>query len=358
MRQAAGGCKQFASLAIIGDNGGMKIAGKSQSVTGTAIRRKSGIREKTSFLLGSDYVLKGWMPVPRPYKYEYEKMSVPQIAKRIREDLNELIARAYTDRQMFADGEEQRLTGQNSNLSNLEIKKQAAQFAEWILNVERIQKENIEKIRKISPTPSRETAEDEKRAAKSLAYIVKHGATCLEYLFVRRSALMREVAEKNDLWPVNLGLKAKKVNGRIRNELTRRRFASDYLTELGLNTKCNWPSHDCTGAEDKTPFWYAARELYTTLLQFKQHPEWYSIDATKWKKDLMALTEPMTKRTFPQWWKVAKVFLDEEWTISRENFKPLIQHLKIKGKQSVEKTRVVDQSLRDAFYALASSRET
>jgi hypothetical protein len=61
----------------------------------------------------------------------------------------------------------------------------------------------------------------------------------------------------------------------------------------------------------------------------------------------------MTKRTFSRWWKVAKVFLDEEWKINPGCFEPLIQHLKIKGKQSVEKTRVIDQSMQDALLALA-----
>lgn len=332
----------------------VKQAAASQPVAEPAIRRKTGIQEKTGFLIGSDYVLKGWMPVPLPYKYEYEKMTVPQITNRIREDLNELIARAYSARQKLTDDTEQMLTWQCPDLPKQQIKIQAARTAEWIQNVERIQKEDVERIRKVAKTPPKEAAEDEKRAAKSFAYIITHGATWLEYLFVRRNALMREVAEKNDLWPVNLGMKAKKVKGRVRNELTRREFARDYLIELGLNTKCSWPSHDCTGAEDKSPFWFAARELYTTLLQIKGNPKFYSVRDTKWKRNLMLLKEPMTKRTFLQWWKVAKVFLDEEWEINPECFEPLIQHLKIKpGYDSEIKTRVIDQSLNKAFLALA-----
>jgi hypothetical protein len=50
---------------------------------------------------------------------------------------------------------------------------------------------------------------------------------------------------------------------------------------------------------------------------------------------------------------VAKVFLDEEWEIKPECFEPLIQHLKNTGKGSQIKTRVIDQSMQDAFLALA-----
>jgi hypothetical protein len=89
---------------------GVKHAAASQPVAGRAIRRKTGIQENTGFLIGSDYVLKGWMPVPLPYKYEYENMTVPQITSRIRKDLNELIARAYTARQRLTDDTERMLT--------------------------------------------------------------------------------------------------------------------------------------------------------------------------------------------------------------------------------------------------------
>lgn len=331
----------------------MKKAAASSSVAKPATSRKTGICEKTGFLTGSDYVLKGWMPVPLPYKFEHEKMTVPQIASRIKEDLEELVARAYSARQRLTDDTEQMLAWQCPNLSTQEIKIKAAQTVEWIQNVERIQKEDIARIRRIPKTLPIEAAEDEKRAAKSLAYIITHGATWLEYLFVRRNALMRDVAEKNDLWPVNLGLKAKKVKGRVRSELTRREFARDYLIEIGLNTKGIRPSYNYTGAEKKSPFWFAARELYSVLTRIKQNPEWYSMRDSKWKRDLLALKEPMTKRTFSRWWKVAKVFLDEEWKINPGCFEPLIQHLKIKGKQSVEKTRVIDQSMQDALLALA-----
>lgn len=302
---------------------GVKKAAASHSVAKPTIRRKTGIRQKTHFLVGSDYVLKGWMPVPLPYKFEHEKMSVVQISQRIKEDIGELVARVYPTHQKDW------------------IKKYAPHRINWIEMV-------------ADPLPA-QAAEDAKKAAKTLAFIIKHGATWLEYLFINRNALMREVAEKNDLWPVNLGIKAKKVKGRVRNELTRREFARDYLIKLGLNTKCDRPSFECTGAEQKSPFWFAARELYSDLLFIKHDPESYSVRATKWKRNLLALREPMTKRTFRQWWKVAKVFLDEEWGINRQFFAPLINHLKIKPSYDSEfKTRVIDQSLHDAFFALAS----
>lgn len=284
---------------------------------------RTGISEKTGFLVGSDYVLKGWLPVPLPYKFEHETMSVAKISRRIKDDIGELVARAYPTHQK-----------------------------DWIKNYAPHRINWIEMV--ADPLPER-AAEDAKKAAKTLAFIIKHGATWLEYLFVYRNALMREVAAENDLWPVNLGMKRKKVRGKIRNELTRVGFARDYLTELGLNIKSRWPSHDCTGAEQgRSPFWFVARELYTSLLEIKDAPEFYSVRATHWRKDLAALKEPMTRRNFPKWWKVAKVFLDEEWEINRQFFEPLVQHLKIRpGYQSEVKTRVINQSLKDAFFALA-----
>ena len=213
---------------------GMKAAA-SQSITKPAIHRKTGICRKTGFLTGSDYALKGWMPVRLPYKFEYEKISVPQIANRIVEDLEELVARAYSARQRLTDDAARLHAGRSPSLSKQEINVQAAQTAEW--------------IQRIAEPPAKDAAQDEIRAAKSLAFVIQHGATWLEYLFLHRNKLMREVAEKSDLWPVNLGMKSRNTKGSVRNELRRVEFARGYLTELGLNAKCDRPSYPYAGAE-------------------------------------------------------------------------------------------------------------
>ena len=70
----------------------------------------------------------------------------------------------------------------------------------------------------------------------------------------------------------------------------------------------------------------------------------------------------MTKRNSQDWWEVAKIYLYERWDKAQEEFKPLIRHLGFKypiqlsNKTPYEsniKSRVIDNSLKDAFIALA-----
>ena len=46
-------------------------------------------------------------------------------------------------------------------------------------------------IQAVAEPPPKEAVEDEHHAAKSLVHIVKSGTTCLEYLFIRRNALIQ-----------------------------------------------------------------------------------------------------------------------------------------------------------------------
>jgi hypothetical protein len=200
-------------------------------------------------------------------------------------------------------------------------------------------------------------------AANALAFIGKQVAKYLENLFIKRNALMRDVAAKYDLWPVNLGIQEKEIKGVTRSELQRVEFARDYLVELGLNSKCDFPSGHRGGAEQISPFRLAAEELYTKMLLLKDDSlrNWTK-KVTPWAKQLFALTVPMTKRNSLACWKVAKVYLYERWDKAQKEFKPLITHLGFKypiepsSKAPYEsniKSRVIDNSLRDAFIALA-----
>ena len=83
---------------------------------------------------------------------------------------------------------------------------------------------------------------------------------------------------------------------------------------------------------------------------------------TPWAKRLFALTVPMTKSNSADWWKVAKVYLYERWDKAQKEFKPLIKHLGFKYPielsskvpyESMIKSRVIDNGLKDAFIALA-----
>jgi hypothetical protein len=83
---------------------------------------------------------------------------------------------------------------------------------------------------------------------------------------------------------------------------------------------------------------------------------------TPWAKRLFALTVPMTKSNAANWWQVAKVYLYERWDKAREEFEPLIKYvgfeypLQLSSEmpyESMFKTRVIDNDLKDAFLALA-----
>src|SRR5262249_4530299 len=69
-------------------------------------------------------------------------------------------------------------------------------------------------------------------AAIALAFIAKQAASYLEYLTSKRTALMKEIAAKCDLWPVNLGLRVKVVKGKPVREISRLAFGRNYLIEL------------------------------------------------------------------------------------------------------------------------------
>ena len=196
-----------------------------------------------------------------------------------------------------------------------------------------------------------------RHAAIEFALIAKQAASYLEYLSDKRGALMKEIAAKSDLWPVNLGLRVKVVKGEPVREITRLAFARNYLIELDLNSQCDFPSAQGSGSH--SPFRLAAEELYTKMLMLKHYcfPE-----VTPWVKRLFALTVPMTKRNSQDWWKVAKIYLYERWDKAQEEFKPLIKHLGFKypiqlsSKMPYEsniKSRVIDNNLKDAFIALA-----
>jgi hypothetical protein len=199
--------------------------------------------------------------------------------------------------------------------------------------------------------------EEPKHAANALAFIASWLTTYLENLFVRRPGLMREVAAKYDLWPVNLGLSAKIIKGKRKHQVTRLAFARNYLTELELNSSCEFPSGHESGAQRASPFKLAAQDLYRMMLLEKDShlkPGRHN----PWEKKLFALPVPMTKKTALDWWKVAKIYVDERWDTAGSEFIPLIKHLglKLSNKtpyQSSIKSRVVDNDLKDAFVGLA-----
>jgi hypothetical protein len=217
-----------------------------------------------------------------------------------------------------------------------------------------VSREGLEEYKRLLP----QFLEREPRhAAVGLASIAKQAANYLEYLCNKRGTLIKEIAAASDLWPVNLGLRVKVVTGEPVREITRLTFARNYLIELGLNSQCDFPSAQGSGSH--SPFRLAAAELYTKMLMLK---DYYFPKVTPWVKRLFALTVPMTKRNSQDWWEVAKIYLYERWDKAQEEFKPLITHLGFKypiqlsSKTPYEsniKSRVIDNSLKEAFMALA-----
>jgi hypothetical protein len=315
------------------------------------------------FFVGGEWKIAGFMHIKRPrWTQEYEKMRVADLVRRIQADLEELLARAYPTymEERFAHNylRESGITYESRLLRSIS-QSVAEQLCRGLW----------EKIISRDKTVSCKALEEYQRllpqflecepihAATAFALIAKQAATYLENLFLKRGALMKEIAAGSDLWPVNLGLRIKKVKGKPAYEVTRQSFARNYLIELELNSQCDFPS--AQGIASHSPFRLAAGELYTKMLMLKGV---YFPKLTPWSKRLFALTVPMTKSNSADWWNVAKVYLHERWGKGQEEFKPLIKHLGFKYPielsskvpyKSVIKSRVIDNSLKDAFMALA-----
>ena len=202
-------------------------------------------------------------------------------------------------------------------------------------------------------------AQEPKHAANALAFLTSQATDYLEHLFRKRPELMREIAKTRNWWPVNLGLKGKVKNGKQMQEVTGLAFARTYLTELDLNSRCIFPKSRAV-----SPFALAAADLYTHMLLLKDDPSrhvWFT-KVTPWAKRLFALPVPMTESSSTDWWNVAKVHLYERWEKAQKEFEPLIKHLGFKYPielsskvpyPSLVKNRVIDNDLKDAFSALA-----
>jgi hypothetical protein len=323
------------------------------------------------FFLGGESKIAGFMHIKPPrWAEEYQQMGIGDLVQRIQDDLEELLARAYPSyteerNQRFAPNYWRKFPITHEGYLRCVVNKTVAEeLCHGLWN------------RIISPdeTTSRKAAkeyqrllqqflkEEPKRAANALAFLAQQAATYLEHVFAKRASVIREIAAKYDLWPVNLGLRAKMVKGKPVYQVTRQAFARDYLIQLGLNSRCDFHSSHVSGAQSISPFRLAAEELYITMLQLKDG-RWNCFSKiTPWARRLFALTAPMTKANSTEWWTVAKDYLYERWKKAQKEFKPLIEHLglpypiKLSSKTPYEsniKSRVIDNSLKDAFTALA-----
>src|SRR5205823_11150398 len=179
------------------------------------------------------------------------------LVRRIEADLKELLARAYPT----STEEWMQRIAPNSRLLYRINQGVAEQLCRglWERIISR-DKTVTCKAREEYQRLLRQRLEREARhAAIEFALIAKQAASYLEYLSDKRGALMKEIAAKCDLWPVNLGLRVKVVKGEPVREITRLAFARNYLIKLELNSQCDFPSAPGSGS----PFRLAAGELYT-----------------------------------------------------------------------------------------------
>jgi hypothetical protein len=332
---------------------------KKKSVTGI----EEGMDE---FFVGGERKIAGFRYILNPrWTKEYEKMRVTDLARRIKDDLEELLARAYptsTEEWLqrlapnywreFGRTYESRLL---YRINQTVAEQLCRGLWERIISPDKtVNCKALEEYRRLLLQFLEREA---RQAATALAFIAKQAASYLAHLSVKRVALMKEIAATSDLWPVNLGLRVKVVKGEPVREITRLAFARNYLIELELNSRCDFPSAQDSGSH--SPFRLAAEELYTKMLMLK---DVHFVNLTPWAKRLFALTVPMTKRNSQDWWEVAKIYLYERWDKAQEEFKPLIKHLgftypiQLSSKvpyESMVKNRVIDNDLRDAFLALA-----
>jgi hypothetical protein len=319
------------------------------------------------FLVGGRWTLAGYMHYKPPrWTDEYEQMEVSDLCRRAKDDLEELFARAYPTsndewEQKFGRQRPQAfplITYEDRLLGYGRIGKSISEpldpsLRERLFSSDEVVREQASK--EYNEIVQRFLKEEPRRAAKALVFLIKWAASYLENLCVRRPALMKEVAKTQDLWPVNLGLRAKLVKDKRTSEVTRLAFARKHLTSLELNSACVFPSKHESGAQKLSKFKLAAEELYEDLLMLKSDRTYFR-KVTPWGKRLFALSVPMTKHNAAEWWSVAKDYLYEQWEKARKQFDPLIGRLELSSKtpyNSSIKTRIIDNELKQAFEALA-----
>ena len=330
-------------------------------------RSETGIKEGLDrFFVRGELKTIGLMQIKPPrWGEEHQQMGVGDLVRRIEDDLDELLARAYPSYleewyERFAPNYWRTYEGYLRRVVNKSV---AEELCHGLWN------------RVISPdkTTSRKAAKEYQRllrgflekepkeAISALALLAQQAAIYLEHVFVKNASVIREIAATYDLWPVNLGLRVKMVEGKPVYEVIGQAFARDYLMWLGLNSFCDFPSWRESGAESISPFSLAAKELHTMMLLLQDRPRNCFSKVTPWARRLFALAVPMTKANSTEWWSVAKVYLYERWEREQKEFKPLIKHLGFKypielsSKTPYEsniKSRVIDNALKEAFIAL------
>lgn len=355
----------------------LKIAAKKRTTTkGQAQpgnrpkkrKMRTGVSDEWGFFLGGESAVAGIMHYKPPrWTQEYEAMAVHQIVQRIVADIDELRARAYPTApdewaQKFAPARWKRYPfSYDLRLRNVIHETVAESLQPGLMARVRSPNGTVRDtaVKEYYGLLEKLLSQEPKSAAGALAFIGKQTAIYLENLYSKRPELMREVAAGCDLWPVNLGLKARTRKGVGKWALTRKDFAYRYIKGLNLNRACTSPTGHSGGAAEVSPITLAAESLYQKLLLLKASGFAF-MEATSWAKKLLALPSPMTRGNSKRWWGLAKAYLYERWEKARDEFAPLERYLNLgplDGQkypyESRIKSRVIDDALKKSFQALA-----
>ena len=262
---------------------------------------QTGLLDDWKFFSGGSALISGdmhWWPA---YENDYERVAVHQIFWRIKNDVEELFNRARIQEAVDAD-----------------------------------------------------------EAVAALASAGTTTAQYLENLFVKRRERITKVAARSAVWPVNLSLRKRWVETKTEVSLDRKTFALEYLTGIRLGESCKYPTRHDSGAERISPLRLAAEDLYRQMMIIKELGTPAFEELTPWYKAIMELPIPMATSNAHNWWKVAKVFLDERWRKAPHEFDVIVDYLRLRLSSKCRyksasriKSRVIDNDLKKAFRALA-----
>jgi hypothetical protein len=185
------------------------------------------------FFVGGEFKVAGFsMHIKRPrWTEEYEKMRVTDLVRRIEDDLKDLLARAYPTHteeweQRFAPNcwRESGITYESRLLHGItqSVAEQLCRglWERLISQDKTVGCKALEEYQRLLP---QFLEREQRHAATEFAFFARKAASDLAYLSVKHGALMKEIAAKSDLWPLNLGLRVRVVKGKPVREATRLR---------------------------------------------------------------------------------------------------------------------------------------
>jgi len=219
---------------------------------------------------------------------------------------------------------------------------------------------------------------DAEAATGFLAQVGQKTAALLEGMVFNRPEMVKTVARKLSDWPVNLALEKstlKDSRGMLRFVMARK-----MLQQIELGSAQNAVTGTKREKGSESPYRIAATQILELLKAFRKHrhhffPEHEPVNPSAetdsklkvtrgssgdWVFRLFELGEPITGQNVEDWWKVAKVFLDERWELDITTFDPLIDHSRHRdqltpprNKPGVVKNSIINQNLKGAFVRLA-----